>query len=91
MEKFLDVKLLVVHRYFYPDTPTYAKLLGKLAKFHSTYIKKVEVLTAMPSYYGSEKKSIPRNENYQGIKIKRVRLLPEARRNFLLRLMLRVK
>lgn len=76
------MKILIVHRYFYPDSPTYAFLLYKLAMNFKEYFKEVSVLTSMPSYYGSSKlKNIPSSENLNGIQVRRLRLLPEHNRS----------
>lgn len=81
------MKILIVHRYFYPDSPTYAFLLYKLAKNFKTYFDDVTVLTSMPSYYGSSTlKATPREECLDGINVKRLKLLPEHNRSFLWRL-----
>ena len=53
-------RVLIVHRYFYPDTPTYARLLKKIADYISDK-HQVNVLTTCPSYYGSENKKCNNN------------------------------
>lgn len=78
-------RVLIVHRYFYPDTPTYAKLLKKIAD-HISEKHQVNILTTCPSYYGSEDEKCNKREVLNGYEVKRYKLLPEMGRNVFLRL-----
>ena len=77
--------VLIIHRYFYPDTPAYAVMLRRIGKALVEDGYKVDVLTSMPSYYGSTKKGVLKKQVLDGMEIKRFRLLPEKNRNFLAR------
>ncbi|MCP9292289.1 glycosyltransferase family 4 protein [Gracilimonas sediminicola] len=78
-------RVLIVHRYFYPDTPTYAKLLKKIADYISEK-HQVKILTTCPSYYGSEEKKCSKREVLNRYEVRRHKMLPEMDRNVLLRL-----
>ncbi len=79
------MRLLIVHRYYFPDTPTMAFLLKKMVSFFKNEMNTVSVLTAMPSYHGSENIKVSKNENYENVEIRRVSLLPEFGRKMSLR------
>ncbi|WGF92204.1 glycosyltransferase family 4 protein [Aequorivita marisscotiae] len=78
-------KILIVHRYYYPDTPAYAVMLKKIAEHLSTE-HSVEVLSSMPSYYGASTVGVKRKESLNKINISRIQLLPEKNRNFVIRI-----
>lgn len=78
-------KVLLIHRYYYPDTPAYAVMLKRIAET-LTDGQDVEVLTSYPSYYGSSIKNVKRQETVNGVDVYRIKLLPEKNRNFFLRL-----
>lgn len=80
------MKIKIVHRYFYPDTSTYAFLLKKLSNDYKDYFEEVDVLTTMPSYYGSESIDVDANETFDNVSIKRLGLLKEKGRKLSLRI-----
>lgn len=77
--------ILLVHRYYHPDTPAYATMLHKIAINLKSTGFDVDVFTSMPSYYGTKNIKPPKKEIIKGINIYRSRLLPEPNRAFLLR------
>ncbi len=81
----MSKRILIVHRYFYPDTPAYAIMLKKIGKKLVDHGYEVDVLTSMPSYYGSAQSGVPSTENLDGMKVHRLTLLPEKNRNMLAR------
>jgi len=44
------VRILLVHRYFWPDSPPYASILNEMAKMLVSQDMHVDVLSSMPSY-----------------------------------------
>ena len=44
------LRLLLVHRYFWPDTPPYAVMLRAIAAHWAAAGHRVEVLAGQPSY-----------------------------------------
>lgn len=81
----MSKRILIVHRYFYPDTPPYAVMLKKIAEALLRSGYQVDVLTSMPSYYGSKKTGVPQVEHLNGLNVYRIKLLPEQNRNLLFR------
>jgi glycosyltransferase involved in cell wall biosynthesis len=74
------VRILLIHRYFWPDTPPYAHMLrfmaGRLAHDGHT----VTVLSTQPSYSASTQLPVqPRYERLDDFVVRRVRLLPGER------------
>lgn len=78
-------RILIVHRYFYPDTPAYAVMLKKIAEYLSNEGCQTHVLTTMPSYYGASGKNAKKRENIGNVQVRRLRLLKEKNRNFFVR------
>lgn len=79
------MKIQIIHRYYYPDTSTYAFLLHKLANNYKNYFDQVDVLTTMPSYHGSADLEAKAQENIENLHIKRLSLLDERGRKLSLR------
>lgn len=79
------LNILLVHRYYYPDTPAYAVMLKDIAERLSVN-HKVRVLSSYPSYYGSSTKGIKKKETVNNVQVNRIKLLPEKNRNFSARL-----
>lgn len=77
-------RILLVHRYYKPDTPTYAILLDRIAQTLQGKTQ-VHVLTAMPSYYGSSKDGVQKKEVANGVRITRLGLFDEGNRKYLIR------
>lgn len=73
------MRILVVHRYFWPDTPPYAVLLRSIAERWQRDGHDVNVLSSQPSYKKNlENCSRPRVETINGVRIWRLSLAPEA-------------
>ncbi|MGA7614054.1 MAG: glycosyltransferase family 4 protein [Thermoanaerobaculia bacterium] len=72
------MRILAIHRYFWPDTPPYASMLRAIASRWAADGHSVEVLSTQPSY----KKGVridrqPANELLDGFAVHRVDLPPE--------------
>jgi len=78
--------VILVHRYFWPDTPTYAQMLRSIAERLDADGFRVSVLTAQPSYGGSAVHDrAPRRETMGRVAIRRLGLLPEQKNQTLRR------
>ncbi len=74
------MKVVLVHRYFWPDTPPYASMLRTIAEGLSSAGHEVTVLTAQPSYGGSHlHESAPPEEMLGAVRVRRLRLFPEQK------------
>lgn len=74
-------RILVVHRYYWPDTPPCASLMRWIAAHLREEGHEVEVLTSQPSYRpGAEKQQRPRADYVDGVRVDRLRLPTEAGR-----------
>lgn len=81
------MNVLIIHRYFWPDSPPYAQMLFHIAKHLASKGYGVSVLSSMPSHHGVEDlKSTPLFEVVDGVSIRRLYLLKEWNRNIVLRL-----
>jgi len=72
------MKITIVYRYFWPDTPPYATMLKTMSQWFVEAGHDVEVITAQPAY--KPKAGIPtqpKREIINGAKIRRVGLLKE--------------
>jgi len=74
------MRILLIHRYFWPDTPPYASILYEIARQLVKDGHEVEVLSTLPSYKsGSLTQKTPKSELVDGFTIKRLSLFPERR------------
>lgn len=81
------VRILLIHRYFWPDTPPYATMLRVIANRLAADGHEVEVFTAQPSYTSLETVSRQKSTEYMdGVRVRRVALLRERGRKVLFRL-----
>lgn len=74
------MKVLLAHRYFWPDSPPYASMLRSIAESLSEDGHDVDVFTAQPSYGSSalhERRD--RRESFGQIRVTRAALLPESK------------
>lgn len=81
-----SVKILIVHRYFWPDTPPYASTLRAIASRWASDGHDVTVYTGQPGYLpslGVPKQS--RRERLDGFQVVRMKLLSESRHRTLSR------
>jgi colanic acid biosynthesis glycosyl transferase WcaI len=77
------LRILVIHRYFWPDTPPYAVMLRRIVERWHQDGHQVEVLSSQASYKsGLDNQSRPRIETLDGVRIQRLSLPGEAGRPF---------
>lgn len=82
------MKILLVHRYYWPDSPPYASMLRTIAEHLANEGHEVDVFTAQPSYGGSEKhERASKFEDLNRVSIYRAPLLNESKDRSLLRAM----
>lgn len=72
-------RILLVHRYFAPDTPPYASILSKIAGALAEDGHDVTVLTGQPSYHRSTVASAPARELVEGVRIIRWPVMDDRR------------
>jgi glycosyltransferase involved in cell wall biosynthesis len=71
------LKILLVHRYFWPDTPPYAVILKKIAARLASDGHDVVVVSTQPGYKPTvSKPSQPAREKIDGFSVRRFRMLP---------------
>ena len=76
------LKIALVHRYFWPDTPPYAVMLRYIAKTLATEGHDVTVYSAQPSYKDIyARKPQPWSESVDGFQVQRLRTLREKGSN----------
>ena len=75
------MRILAIHRYFWPDTPPYASLLRSIGQRWAADGHNVEVLTAQPSYTSSPGVGPrPSREWLNDLDVTRVHVVPEGGR-----------
>ncbi len=80
------MRILIIHRYFWPDTPPYASILRAIAGRWTDDGHDVTVLTGQPSYGDHTARiSRPTTERMDGFEVRRVRLFKESKSNFVIR------
>lgn len=82
------MRILAIHRYYWPDTPPYASMLRAIAETLVASGHEVTVFTTQPSYKPGFR--IPRqrrDEMLNGVRVRRMGLLPEMKKNMLLRVL----
>lgn len=80
------MKILLSHRYFWPDTPPYATMLRSIAEHLHKDGHEVTVFTTQPSYQSSTGGKCPSHETVNGVKIVRMKIPKENKRNIPLRI-----
>ncbi len=80
------MRILLLHRYFWPDNAPYAQMLYKIARGLKDAGNEVSVLTTLPSHNWDDSVKVPYFESSHGIKIRRLPLLPEFGRKIILRI-----
>jgi colanic acid biosynthesis glycosyl transferase WcaI len=73
------VKILAIYRHYWPDATPYAHLLKGILEAQHTQGNEVAVFTAQPSYNDVAKSRQPTAEVIAGVRVRRVRLLPERK------------
>ena len=80
------MRILVIHRYFWPDTPPYASMLRRIAEHWIAGGHSVQVFSTQPSYKVEvEIERRPKRERLGELEVVRCSLLKEKSRNGLLR------
>jgi glycosyltransferase involved in cell wall biosynthesis len=75
------MKILIVHRYFWPDQANCGQILWHIAKHYQSEGHKVEVLTSLPSRnYDSNKIQTKKIEISENVSIRRINLPNETRK-----------
>jgi colanic acid biosynthesis glycosyl transferase WcaI len=80
------LRILAIYRHYWPDATPYARLLKAILESQATNGHDVVSFCAQPSYNDLKIKSQPWSEVLNGVKVKRVRLLPERKRWHLIRI-----
>lgn len=74
------MRVVLVHRYFWPDTPPYANILRDIAEYLGKHGHEVVVLTCQPSYNRKAAKRAPVHEHLMpGVEVRRWSVLPDRR------------
>src|SRR3954447_7978824 len=81
------MRILLVHRYYRPDAPAYAQMLGSMAQRFADDAHSVTVLSTMPSYNDAYAgPPPPAREVVDGVRVIRLRLLGGEKRRPYVRL-----
>ena len=78
------MKILLTHRYFWPDTAPYAVMLRTIADDLANAGHDVRVFASVPSYRGAQ--GAPRSETLGQVKVRRVWVFAERKGNMPLRI-----
>ncbi len=82
------MRILLIHRYFWPDTPPYASMLRTIGKKLASEGHDVIVLSSQPSYKsGAHANRQPAVESIDGMNVHRIALFRERDRHVVFRLM----
>lgn len=77
------LRILVAHRYYWPDTPPCASLIRRIASHWRQEGHHVDVLSSQPSYRPApENQHRPRNDVVDGVNVERLNLPTEVGRPF---------
>ena len=79
------MKILLSHRYFWPDTSPYATMLRSIAARFACDGHEVTVFTTLPSYHASSSAKVPARETLDGFKVIRMPIFKERKKNLPLR------
>lgn len=81
------MRILLIHRYFWPDSPPYASMLAVMGRHFAAAGHEVTVLTTQPSYTEATRKlKQPREEMLDGMRVIRRPMLPESKKNWIARI-----
>lgn len=81
------MNVLLIHRYFWPDTPPYAYMLKEIGQHLVNEGQKVDVLSTQPDYKGDfSVNRQPSREAINGLNVKRLTMLKEKGRSVIFRL-----
>jgi glycosyltransferase involved in cell wall biosynthesis len=81
------MRILAIYRHYWPDTTPYARLLRAILERLAADGHEVAVLTAQPAYNDLAHERQPTNEYLGGVRVRRIRLLPERKSWFAFRLL----
>ena len=82
----VGMKILLTHRYFWPDSPPYAAMLRRLAgDMAAKGGRDVHVFASMPSYRSTAR--VPRREVIDGVQVARCRVLGNERAHMIVRVL----
>ncbi len=73
------MKILLSHRYFWPDTSPYGTILRSIAKRLAAEGHEVTVFATQPSYHASSRKNVPARETVDGFDIVRMPIFKERK------------
>ncbi|MCH2101184.1 MAG: glycosyltransferase family 4 protein [Planctomycetes bacterium] len=86
-DKSAPMRILLIHRYFWPDSPPYASMLRVMGRHFVGRGHEVTVLTAQPSYtQATSKLRRPAKETLDGMRVLRRPMLPGSKKNWLARI-----
>lgn len=71
-------RVLLIHRYYWPDVAPYASILRAIGEHAAADGVQVEVLTAQPGYRGVSKERLPAIERKAGVLVRRISTIDEA-------------
>lgn len=76
------MKILIVHRHYWPDTTPQATILRSIAKRWTEDGHDVTAFAGQPSYNDAAVQKLPRRDQLDGSEVRRARLLPETKANY---------
>ena len=79
------MRILLVHRYYWPDLPAYATMLHIMAQRFVEEGHQVTVFSTQPGYNNSSDQVLPRRSVVNGVEIIRTPLFKETKKNTLIR------
>lgn len=79
------MKILLSHRYFWPDTSPYATILRSIAARFAEEGHDVTVFSTQPSYHASTNSKVPARETIDGFQVIRMPIGKERKKNLPLR------
>ncbi|MGB0953145.1 MAG: glycosyltransferase family 4 protein [Planctomycetota bacterium] len=86
MQSVAPKRILLIHRWFWPDAPPYASMLRSIGRQLVKDGHEVTVLTAQPSYNkATAGERCPKVGELDGMTVVRVGQMRESKRNFLMR------
>lgn len=71
------LRVLAIHRYFWPDTPPYAAMLRTICAHWAAQGHRVEVLSSSPSYKPEALVEAPRRETVDEVRVHRLPMEPD--------------
>lgn len=78
MSEARRLRVLVIHRYYWPDTPPYASLLRAIVARWTADGHHVDVLTSQPSYKTEVENAVrPTTERLDGATVRRISMQPD--------------